>query len=150
MYKNNNTFSRNDSNKKKRKLVDSVINRTFITGFSNCGKTYLMNHILLRKQEPILIYSNSLYQYPNIKAQTSNEIQLVKKSENSTVVFDDLLLSKQESNTVLFFTKWRHNNIDIYYTSQIFFICQKILFVTILIKIFFFQTNSKRYPTFVS
>ena len=27
--------------------------RTLIIGFSNCGKSYLMNHILTRKQEPI-------------------------------------------------------------------------------------------------
>ena len=109
---------KSDNDEKKRKVVDSVNNRTLIIGFSNCGKTYLMNHILSQKQEPIFIITKSLNQYPNIKAQTSDEIQPLKNYENSTVVFDDLLLSKQESNIDLFFTRGRHNNIDIYYISQ--------------------------------
>ena len=35
--------------------------------------------------------------------------------------FDDMLLSKQESNIDLFFTRGRHSNIDIYYISQSYF-----------------------------
>ena len=99
----------------KRKVVNSVNNnRTLIIGFSNCGKSYLLNHILLQKQEPIFIITKSLNQYPNIKAQTSDENQPLKQYENSTVVFDDMLLSKQESNIDLLFTRGRHQNIDIY------------------------------------
>ena len=47
----------NSVNKKKTKVVGSVNgnNRTLVIGFSNCGKTYLMNHILHQKQEPIFI-----------------------------------------------------------------------------------------------
>ena len=60
-------------------------------------------------------------QYPNVKAQTSDESQPIDFYENSTVVFDEMLLSKQESNTDLFFTRGRHNNIDIYYISQNYF-----------------------------
>ena len=110
-------------NKKKTKLDDSVNNnyRTLIIGFSNGGKTYLMNHILHQKQEPIFIITKSLNQYPNIKAQTSDEIQPLNEYENSVVVFDDMLLSKQESNIDLFFTRGRHNNIDIYNISQSYF-----------------------------
>ena len=63
-----------NNNKKKTKVVDSVNNRTLIIGFSNCGKTYLMNYILLQKQQPIFFITKSLNQYPNIKAQTSDEI----------------------------------------------------------------------------
>ena len=83
-----------DDDKKKTKVVDSVNNnnRTLIIGFSNCGKTYLMNHILFQKQEPIFIITKSLNQYPKIKAQTSDEIQPLENYENSTVVFDDMLL----------------------------------------------------------
>ena len=78
-----------------------------------------MNHILHQKQEQIFIITKSLNQYPNIKAQTSDEIQPLENDENSTVVFNDLLLSKQENNIDLFFfTRGRHNNIDIYYISQ--------------------------------
>ena len=96
-------------------------NRTFIIGFSKCGKIYLMNHVLSQKQEPIFIITKSLNQYPNIKAKTSDEIEPLEHYENSTVVFDDMLLSKQESNIDLFFTRGRHNNIDIYYISQSYF-----------------------------
>ena len=107
----------------KTKVVDSVNdnNRTLIIGSSNCGKTYLMNHILHQKQEPFFIITKSLNQYPNTKAQTSDEIQALNKYQNSIVVLDDLLLSKQESNIDLFFTRGRHNNIDIYYISQSYF-----------------------------
>ena len=127
---NNNTIIQNQQpksdNKKKRKVVNSVNNnRTLIIGFSNCGKTYLMNHILHQKQEPIFIITKSLNQYPNIKAQTSDAIQPLNGYENSTVVFDDMLLSKQESNIDLFFTRGRHNNIDIYYISQSYFHLRK-------------------------
>ena len=111
-------------NIKKREVVDSVKNnnnRTLIIGFSNCGKTYLMNHILFQKQEPIFIITKSFNRYPKIKAQTSDEIQPLDHYENSTVVFDDMLLSKQESNIDLFFTRGRHNNIDIFYISQSYF-----------------------------
>ena len=109
-----------NNNKKKVKVVDSVKNknRTFIIGLSNCGKTYLMNHILHQRQEPIFIITKSLKEYPKIKAQTSDEIEPLQHYENSSVVFDDTLLSKQESNINLFLTRGRHNNIDIYYTSQ--------------------------------
>ena len=80
-----------------------------------------MNLILHQKQEPIFIITKSLNQYPNIKAQTSDEIQPLEHYENSTVVFDDMLLSKQESTIDLFFTRGRHNNIDFYFVSQSYF-----------------------------
>ena len=41
--------------------------------------------------------------------------------ENSTVIFDDILLRKQKSKIGLFFTRGRHNNIEIYYISQSYF-----------------------------
>ena len=72
-----------NSNKKKRKIVDSVNNnnnRTLIIGFSSCGKTYLMNHLLPEKQEPVFKFIKSMNQYPDIKAQTSDEIQPLKNS----------------------------------------------------------------------
>ena len=80
-----------------------------------------MSYILLRKQEPIFIITKSLYQYPNIKAQKSDEVQPLNEHENSSAVFDDMLLSKQESNINLFFTRGRHNNINVYYVSQSYF-----------------------------
>ena len=96
-------------------------NPTLIIGFLNCGKTYLIDHILNQKQEPIFITRKSLNQFSNIKAQTSDEVQPLENYENSTVVFDDMLLSKEESNIDVFLTRGRHNNIDIYYISQSYF-----------------------------
>ena len=48
----------------------------------------------------------------------SDKIQPVNEYENSTVVFDEMLPSKQENIIDLFFTKGRHNSIDIYFISQ--------------------------------
>ena len=90
-------------------------------GFSNFGKTSLIIQILLQKQEPILIITKSKNQYPNIKAQTSDESESLENYENSIVVFDDMLLSKQESNIILFFARSRHQNNDIYFISQNYF-----------------------------
>ena len=97
--------SDNSKDEDKKKTVDSVKNRTLIIGCSNCGKTYLMNHIFLQKREPIFIITKSLNQYPKTKAQTSDQIKPLDQFENSTVVFDDLLLSKRESNIDLFSTE---------------------------------------------
>ena len=107
------------NNKKKEKFVDSVNNKkkTLIFSFSNCGKTYLMKYILFRKQEPGFIITKSLNHYPKIKAQTSDKIEPLENYENSTVVFNNMLPSKQGGNIDLFFTQGRHNNIDIYYIS---------------------------------
>ena len=80
-----------------------------------------MNYILLREQESVFTITKSLNQYPNIIAQTSEELQPLENYENSTVVFGDILLSKQESNNDLFFTRGWHNNIDIHYISQRYF-----------------------------
>ena len=57
---------KSDNDKKKRKLVESLDNRTLIVRFSICDKTYLMNHILHQKQEPVFINTRSLNQYPNV------------------------------------------------------------------------------------
>ena len=112
--------------------VNNNKNRTLIIRFSNCGEAYLMNYILFRKQEPIFIITKSVNQYPNIKAQTSDEMQPLHEYENSTVVFDDMLLTKQESNIDLFFTGGRHKILTFTRYLKVIFISQKILFVIIL------------------
>ena len=101
-------MNKTNTNKKKIKVVESVNNnnnRTLLIGFSNCGKIYLKNRILHKQQEPIFAIKKSLNQYPNIKAQTSDEAQPLENYGNSTVVFDDMLLPKQESNIGLSFTR---------------------------------------------
>ena len=79
-----------------------------------------MIYILPQIQEPGLIITRSLNQYPNIIAQTSDEVQPIELNETSFVVFDEMLLSKQETHIDLFFTGGRHNNIDIYFFSKLF------------------------------
>ena len=132
-----NSVNNTNNNKKKTKVVDPVNNnknnRTLIIRFSNCVNIYLMNHILFGKKEPIFIITKSTNQNPNIKVQTSDEIEPFEIYEKSTVVFDDMLLSKQESKIDLFFTRGRYNNIYIYYKTQSYFHLPKKLFVIILI-----------------
>ena len=86
------------------------------------------------------IIKKSLNQYPNIEARTSDEIQPLENYENSTVVFDDMLLSKQESNNGLFFNIGIIEAITIVLIFTIFLkvksICQKILFVIFLYNCF--------------
>ena len=60
-------------------------------------------------------------QNPNNKGQVSDEIQLLESYENNIVVFEIVLLSKQESNINLFFTRGPHKNIDIFYISPSYF-----------------------------
>ena len=67
-----------------------------------------MSYTLFQKQEPIFVFTFSVNQCPNIKAQTSDESQPLEIYENSTVVFDDVLLSKQAGNIDLFFTREHH------------------------------------------
>ena len=72
---NNKSITKNDKNKKERKIADSVKNkktkrkekksvdsennnRTLFAGGSNSGKSYLMNHILLQKEDPFFIITN--------------------------------------------------------------------------------------------
>ena len=101
-----------DNNKKIRRVVDSMNNnnnRTLTIGISNCGKTYVMNHILLTKQEQVFIITKSSTQYPQINSQTSDETQPLENFENSIVVSDDIIQSKQETNIDKFFTRGRHN-----------------------------------------
>ena len=85
--------------KKKTRVVDSMNknkSRTLIIGFSDCRKTYLMNHILYQKQEPIFIITKSFNQYPNVKAQTSDKNESLEIYDNSTVVFDDVTIKTRK------------------------------------------------------
>ena len=84
---NNKTLIKNQQPK-----IDNVNNNdnkgTLIIGFSNCGKTYLMNLIVHQKQEPIFIITESLNLYSIITAQTSDELQPLENYEkNSTISF---------------------------------------------------------------
>ena len=80
-----------------------------------------MKFILFQKQEPIHIIKKSRHQCPNIKTQTSEEVQLIENYENGIVFFDDMLLSKQESKKDLLFTRGRQKFIDLYLISHSYF-----------------------------
>ena len=127
-------------NEKKRKSDDSVKNkekpkidnvnnivstyenhRHVIIGPSNIGKTYYMLKILekIGNKRPIHIITRSPNQYPNYK--TSKEIKPINKYKGSVVIFDDMLGAKSSSQIDEFFTRGRHEDLDVYYNSQSYF-----------------------------
>ena len=70
-------------------------------------------------KSPIHIITRSPNQYPNYK--TSNEIKPINKYKGSVVIFDDMLGSKNSSQIDEFFTRGRHEDLDVYYISQSYF-----------------------------
>ena len=105
-------------------------NRTLIFGPSFCGKTHLLlNKLqLIRLDNPeqkICIITRSPEQYNKIEIEdVSVEEDLGDKSiqdfQNCCVVFDDMLDSNQKLIDP-FFTRGRHNDLDVYYLSQSYF-----------------------------
>ena len=105
-------------------------NRTLIVGPSFCGKTHLLlNKLqLIRLDNPkqkICIITRSPEQYNKIEIEdVSVEEDLEDKSiqdfQNCCVVFDDMLDTSQKLIDP-FFTRGRHNDLDVYYLSQSYF-----------------------------
>ena len=95
--------------------------RHVVIGPSNIGKTYYMLKVLekIGEQRPIHIKTRSPNQYPNYK--TSNEIKPINKYKGSVVIFDDMLGAKKSSQIDEFFTRGRHEDLDVYYISQSYF-----------------------------
>ena len=127
-------------NEKKRKTDDSVKNkekpktitvnnnvstyenrRHVVIGPSNVGKTCYMLQILekIGNKRPIHIITRSPNQYPNYK--TSTEIKPINKYKGSVVIFDDMLGARNSSQIDEFFTRGRHEDLDVYYISQSYF-----------------------------
>ena len=122
--KNNNTLPPNieNVNNNNNDIVSTYENhRNVIIGPSNVGKTYYMLKILekIDNQRPIRIITRSPNQYPNYK--TSNEIKPINKYKGSVVIFDDMLGAKNSSQIDEFFTRGRHEDLDVYYISQSYF-----------------------------
>ena len=123
----------NSVDKIEKPKIDNVINpnnnivskfenhRQVIIGPSNVGKTYYMLKILekIDSKRPIHIITRSPNQYPNHK--TSNEIKPINKYKGSIVIFDDMLGAKNSSQIDEFFTRGRHEDLDVYYISQSYF-----------------------------
>ena len=104
-------------------------NRTLIVGPSFCGKTHLLlNKLqLIRLDNPeqkICIITRSPEQYNKIEIEDVSVEDLGDKSiqdfQNCCVVFDDMLDSNQKLIDP-FFTRGRHNDLDVYYLSQSYF-----------------------------
>ena len=138
----NNCYNMNrkkyNNKEKKRKFDDSVnkidnVNnknnivstyekhRHVVIGPSNVGKTYYMLKVLekIGNKRPISIITRSPNQYPNYK--TSTDIKPINKYKVSVVIFDDMLWAKNSSQIDEFFTRGRHEDLDVYYISQSYF-----------------------------
>ena len=128
---NNNTITENgiDTTPQQPK-IDKIINKNVSTfenranvniGPRNVGKTYYMLKVLekIDNQRPIHIITRSPNQYPNYK--TNNEIKPINKYKGSVVIFDDMLGAKNSSQIDEFFTRGRHEYLDVYYISQSYF-----------------------------
>ena len=70
-------------------------------------------------KRPIHIITRSPDQYPDYK--TSNEVKPINKYKGSVVIFDDMLGAKNSSQIDEFFTRGRHEDLDVYYSSQSYF-----------------------------
>ena len=92
-----------------------------IIGPRNVGKTYYMLKVLekIDNKRPIHIITRSPNQYPNYK--TSTDIKPINKYKGSIVIFDDMLGAKNSSQIDEFFTRGRHEDLDVYYISQSYF-----------------------------
>ena len=122
--KNNNTVPSNIENvNNNNDNIDSTYenHRHVVIGPSNVGKTYYMLKLLekIGNKRPIHIITRSPNQYPNYK--TSNEIKPINKYKGSVVIFDVILRAKNSSQIDEFFTRGRHENLDVYYICQSYF-----------------------------
>ena len=106
-----------------------MFNRTLIVGPSFCGKTHLLlNKLQLIRLDDntrkIHIITRSPEQYNKIEIDVSVDEDLEDKSiqdfQNCCVVFDDMLDSNQKLIDP-FFTRGRHNDLDVYYLSHSYF-----------------------------
>ena len=105
-------------------------NRTLIVGPSFCGKTLLLlNKLqlirLYDKEKQIHIITRSPGQYENIQLEDVSveedlEDRAIQDFQSCCVVFDDMLDTSQKLIDP-FFTRGRHNDLDVYYLSQSYF-----------------------------
>ena len=107
-----------------------MFNRTLIVGPSFCGKT----HLLLNKLQLIRLYDkekqihlitrspgqNTNTEIEDISVEEDLGDKSIQDYQNCCVVFDDMLDSNQKLIDP-FFTRGRHNDLDVYYLSQSYF-----------------------------
>ena len=132
-YNNNEKKRKHDgsmSNLEKPK-VDNVNNKIIVPNYENhayvvigprnLGKTYYMLKVLENIGDKSLIHiiTKSPSQYPKYK--TSNEIKPINKHKGSVVILDYMLGARNCSKIDEFFTRGRHEDLDVYYVSQSYF-----------------------------
>ena len=103
-------------------IVSKIENRAnVVIGPRNVGKTYYMLKVLekIGNKRPVHIITRSPNQYPYYK--TSNEIKSIFKYKGSVVVFDDMLVARNCSQIDEYFTRGRHEDLDVFYISQSYF-----------------------------
>ena len=120
---NNNIITNDDNNNND----NSMFNRTLIVGPSFCGKTHLLlNKLQLIRLDDntrkIHIITRSPEQYNKIEIEDVSvdedlEDKSIQDFQNCCVVFDDMLDTSQKLIDP-FFTRGRHNDLDVYYLSQ--------------------------------
>ena len=95
--------------------------RHVVIGPGNVGKTYYMLKVLekIDNKRPIHIITRSPNQYRDYK--TNNEIKPINKYKGSVVIFDDMLGARNSSQIDEFFTRGRHEGLDVYYINQSYF-----------------------------
>ena len=96
-------------------------NAYVVIGPRSVGKTYYMLKILekIGNKRLIHIITRSPNQYPYYK--TSNENKPINKYKGSVVLFDDMLGARNSSQIDEFFTRGRHEDLDVCYISQSYF-----------------------------
>ena len=70
-------------------------------------------------KRPIHIITRSPNHNPNYK--TTSEIKPINKYKGSVVNFDDMLVARNCSQIDEFYTRGRHEDVDVYYISQSYF-----------------------------
>ena len=142
-----------DSSLLKKPKTDNVNTennkRTLLAGCSFSGKTYLMSEIFSRippDRNIYIITKSPREQFSNSEIKTkeiSDEIKPLNEYENAVIVFDDVLGSPSSKYIDQFFIRGRHNNLDLYYLSQLFFDLPKRTIRNISNKIFLFNQTLK-------
>ena len=127
---NNNTIIQNQQpkvnkiniNNDNNPNVSAYGNHAYVViGPRNVGETIYMLKLLekLGNKRPIHIKTRSPNQYPNYK--TSNETKPLNKYKGSVVIFDDMLGARNSSQIDEFFTRGRHEILNVYYFSRSYF-----------------------------
>ena len=125
--KNNTSYQQpnienDDNNKDNNPNLSTYENRAnVVIGPRNVGKTFYMLRVLeeIGNKRPIHKTTRSPNQYSNSK--TNNEIKPIIKYKGAVVIFDDMLGAKNSSQIDEFFTRGRHEDLDVYYISQSYF-----------------------------